>query len=65
MADDDRQLEPTFTVRMLKYGTCEVVMKLDVDAPTTHISDFRSKDEAQAWIRENAPVWIVKRSPRP
>jgi hypothetical protein len=42
---------------MLKYGTYEVVMKRDLESPTRHISDFRSRDEAQTWIKENAAYW--------
>jgi hypothetical protein len=52
----------TFAVRMLKYGTCEVVLKRDVETPPMHIRDFASRDEAQAWIRENAGVWVVRRA---
>jgi len=56
--DDYHQTGPSFAVRMLKYGTYEVVMKRGIETPPTHISDFRSRDEAQAWIRENASGWL-------
>ncbi len=56
-SDANHVPEPVFTVRMLKYGTYEVVMRRDRETPTKHISDFRSRDEAQAWIEENAPTW--------
>jgi hypothetical protein len=49
--------EPIFTVRMLKYGTNEVVMKRDLESATKHIGDFRSRDEALTWITENAASW--------
>jgi hypothetical protein len=56
-SDANHLPEPTFMVRMLKYGTYEVVMKRDRETPTKHISDFRSRDEAQTWIKENAASW--------
>ena len=62
--DDCRRLESAFVVRMLKYGTYEVVLQSDAEAPPKHISDFRSKDEAQAWIKENAPGWHKLPPPR-
>lgn len=56
-AEDYHQPESIFAVRLLKYGTCEVVLKRDRDSPTKHIADFRSPDEARAWIKENAAAW--------
>jgi hypothetical protein len=58
--DDVQEARPTFTVRMLKYGTYEVVTTPDEESPSRHISDFRSKDEAQAWIRESGPNWVKR-----
>lgn len=54
------QAEPVFTVRSLKYGTFEVVMRPDEQSPTRHISDFRSAAEAQAWIREQGSSWVKR-----
>jgi len=62
--DDRQQVEAAFAVRMLKYGTCEVVLKPDPESPARHIADFRSKDEAQAWIKENARSWHKASPPR-
>jgi len=50
-------IEALFAVRVLKYGTCEVLLKRDPDRPPQHIADFRSPAEARAWIKENAPAW--------
>ena len=55
-----RPIEPVFVVRMLKHGTCEVLLEQDAEMPRRHISDFRSKAEAQTWIRENAASWTRK-----
>lgn len=63
--DDVRQAESAFTVRMLKYGTYEVVTAPDDESPPRHISDFRSKAEAQAWIRENGSNWVKRQVRRP
>ncbi len=63
--DDVRPAEPTFTVRSLKYGTYEVVTTPDDESPSRHISDFRSKAEAQAWIRENGSNWVKRHVRRP
>lgn len=60
--DDLLREEPIFVVRTLKYGTYEVVAR-EAEMPARHISDFRSEDEAQAWIRESGPDW-VKKHPR-
>jgi hypothetical protein len=56
------EAEKAFTVRMLKYGTCEVVTKPDAETPARHISDFRSEAEAQAWIRESGPDWMRRQA---
>ena len=61
--DDSHPPEPIFTVRMLKYGTYEVVLEQDDDTPRRHISDFRSKDEAQTWIKEHAASWVKRKLP--
>ena len=61
--DDSRSPEAVFTVRPLKYGTYEVVLEQDVETPRRHISDFRSKDEAQTWIKENAASWVKRKLP--
>ena len=58
--DDVRQAESGFTVRMLKYGTYEVVTTPDDESPPRHISDFRSEAEAQDWIRQNGSNWVKK-----
>lgn len=58
--DEASEAETTFTVRKLKYGTVEVVMRPDEQSPTRHISDFRSADEAQAWIREHGSTWVKR-----
>jgi hypothetical protein len=51
------QSEPVFTVRQLKYGGYEVLMKADdPDSPRRHVCDFRSEYEAKAWISENGVV---------
>ena len=42
---------------MLKYGTYEVLLEQDAEFPRKHISDFRSRAEAQSWIKENAGSW--------
>jgi hypothetical protein len=62
--EDSRPPEPVFTVRPLKYGTFEVVLEEDFETPRRHISDFRSKDEAQTWIKENAAAWAKRRLPQ-
>jgi hypothetical protein len=45
---------------MLQQGTCEVLLEQDAETPRRHISDFRSRDEAQTWIKENAAAWTRK-----
>jgi hypothetical protein len=64
MATVEKLEEPdqAFTVRLLKYGTCEVVTKPDAETPSRHISDFRSEAEAQAWIRESGPDWVRRQA---
>jgi hypothetical protein len=41
-----------FSVKKLKYGGYELV--LHRDGRNQHICDFRSEDEANIWIHENA-----------
>jgi hypothetical protein len=63
-ADDYHLSESIFAVRPLKHGTCEVVLKRDVESPIKHIADFRSPAEARAWIKENAAAWRRSIPPR-
>jgi hypothetical protein len=52
--DEICDAEAIFTVKKLKYGGFEVLVKPDDDYPSRHICDFRTEGEARSWIRENA-----------
>jgi hypothetical protein len=48
---NSRQSSSPFSVKKLKYGGYELVLKRD--GGNRHICDFRSEDEANIWINEN------------
>ena len=48
---NSKQPSSPFSVKKLKYGGYELVLKRD--GRNQHICDFRSEDEAKIWIREN------------
>ena len=54
LLDEICEAEAIFTVKKLKYGGFEVLVKPDNEYPSRHICDFRTEVEARLWIRENA-----------
>jgi hypothetical protein len=52
---NSRQTYSPFSVKKLKYGGYELVLKRD--GRNQHICDFRSEDEAKIWIRENGATF--------
>jgi hypothetical protein len=52
---NSRQTNSPFSVKKLKYGGYELVLKRD--GRNQHICDFRSEDEAKIWIRENGATF--------
>lgn len=50
-----KQTSSPFSVKKLKYGGYELVLKRD--GRSQHICDFRSEDEAKIWIRENGATF--------
>jgi hypothetical protein len=57
-------IEPTFTAVPTKDGTICIRMDEGADEPVLHIGSFGSEREAQAWIRDEAAAWSLKRQPR-
>jgi hypothetical protein len=53
-------IAPTFTAKLAEDGAYYVLMEPNAYAPAMHIGNFASKNEAQAWIRDEAAAWFAK-----